>query len=459
MTNSVGDSLFSDVTGAGAVGLSSGGAMTFHSVASSAGGVTLTTAGTLTGSSVTAAQAIALTAGSAQLSTATAGAALTAFATGDLVLTTATAGALITLTTGGNLRLGTATASGDITLTSAAGSGAAAVAGNGSVTVVSASSSGGNLTLTAAKAITAGPLRAGLAVRGRGASFGLSAPMLVIEAHSQNITIGDLPIGAATAATSLAVQTLGRIDILGRLVASGSVAGRSLSFGGDGSVAGQASVIRIAATSAGGGRLERADLSSKHGVIPAKAGTHLRHDPEMGPRLRGDDGLVKTRPALWHGWGALAGERPWAMAGIGLAVGMAGLALGTTIDGLVPPLLHHAGSGGVVGLLGGTLLILFQASVEEVYFRGWLQPVLSRAWGRLAGLLVSAAAFAGLHLLGGDRTAVTLLNLLLGGLLFGLLAQRSGGIVAAAAAHFAWNWAEAIGLGLARIPASATSAR
>ena len=43
---------------------------------------------------------------------------------------------------------------------------------------------------------------------------------------------------------------------------------------------------------------------------------------------------------------------------------------------------------------------------------------------------------------------MTLLNLFLGGLLFGLLAARSGGLAAAIAAHFSWNWAEQLLFGL-----------
>jgi membrane protease YdiL (CAAX protease family) len=50
--------------------------------------------------------------------------------------------------------------------------------------------------------------------------------------------------------------------------------------------------------------------------------------------------------------------------------------------------------------------------------------------------------------MGGARSPTTLLNLVLGGLLFGLLAARGGGIAAAAAAHASWNWGERIFAGL-----------
>jgi len=149
---------------------------------------------------------------------------------------------------------------------------------------------------------------------------------------------------------------------------------------------------------------------------------------------------------------ALAGRQPAVMLGSGAVLGLSGLGLSAVLAALALTVGHRPGTGAIAALLGGSLLILVQASVEEVYFRGWLQPVLIRAWGNAAGIAVTALAFAALHLVGGERSLVTLLNLMLGGLLFGLLALRSGGIVLPAAAHFAWNWAEAIGLGLAPNP-------
>lgn len=145
----------------------------------------------------------------------------------------------------------------------------------------------------------------------------------------------------------------------------------------------------------------------------------------------------------------LAGPKPLAMAAAGAGVGLLGLGSAAAFAALAG--LTHPGAGahgGVFALLAGTIAILFQAGVEEVYFRGWLQPALARAWGQAAGLLVAAAAFAALHVAGGARTPLTLVNLFLGGILFGLLAIRTRGLAAPIAAHFAWNWAEQILLGL-----------
>jgi len=55
-------------------------------------------------------------------------------------------------------------------------------------------------------------------------------------------------------------------------------------------------------------------------------------------------------------------------------------------------------------------------------------------------------------MLGGARGPIDLLNLFLGGLMFGILALRTGGIVAPLAAHAGWNAIEELGLGLVPNP-------
>jgi serine/threonine protein phosphatase PrpC len=92
--------------------------------------------------------------------------------------------------------------------------------------------------------------------------------------------------------------------------------------------------------------------------------------------------------------------------------------------------------------------VLFAAAIEEIFFRGWLQPALARDFGTPVAILLAALAFSALHVMGGARSPTTLVNLFLGGLLFGLLAARGAGVAGAAAAHFAWNWSEQIALGL-----------
>lgn len=142
------------------------------------------------------------------------------------------------------------------------------------------------------------------------------------------------------------------------------------------------------------------------------------------------------------------GRDPLRMAAIGAAFGLGGLlaAAGYAwVAGAVEP--GEPAPTGIGLLLWGTLIILFATAVEEIYFRGWLQPVLAARFGMWIAVLLAAFAFAGLHLMGGARSITSLANLFLGGLLFGLLAARGGGIAGSVGAHFAYNWSEQIVLG------------
>ena len=150
---------------------------------------------------------------------------------------------------------------------------------------------------------------------------------------------------------------------------------------------------------------------------------------------------------------ARLGPRPGLRLLEGGGIGLVGFLIATALAGIAG-VLHWAHGGSGAGLLlWGTALILLQAGSEEVFFRGWLQPVLVESWGA-PGVLVTAIAFALLHLIGGASAAVSVLNLFLGGLLFGVLAARFNGIAAAFAAHFSWNWAEQLVLGLDPNPGS-----
>jgi uncharacterized protein len=135
---------------------------------------------------------------------------------------------------------------------------------------------------------------------------------------------------------------------------------------------------------------------------------------------------------------------------LGLALGLGGLLFsfgqawigGHAVDPVTPA------PGTVLTVALGTLIVLFQTGAEEIFFRGWFQRVLIDRVGVLLGVIGSALAFSALHIIGGARDPLSLLNLFLGGLFFGLLAARTGGLAAPIAAHFGWNWGEQILLGL-----------
>jgi uncharacterized protein len=152
--------------------------------------------------------------------------------------------------------------------------------------------------------------------------------------------------------------------------------------------------------------------------------------------------LVKVAPAV------KASAIPLALT-IGFAMGLGGLLFsfgeawigGHVVDPVNPT------SGNVMTLMLGTMLVLFQTASEEIFFRGWFQRVLCERKGLMIGVIGSSLAFAAPHIIGGARDTLSLLNLFLAGLFFGLLAIRTGGLAAPIAAHFGWNWGEQILLG------------
>jgi membrane protease YdiL (CAAX protease family) len=139
-----------------------------------------------------------------------------------------------------------------------------------------------------------------------------------------------------------------------------------------------------------------------------------------------------------------AGARPASLVLTALPVGCFGVAAAIALEwlgGFVAP----GAAGGVAAagpFLLGSLIFLVRVGSEEVLLRGLLQPVLARAWGPAAGIMVSAGVFTLIHVAGGWRDPVSLTNITLAGIWFGLLAYRTGGILAPTLAHFGWNWTE-----------------
>lgn len=161
-------------------------------------------------------------------------------------------------------------------------------------------------------------------------------------------------------------------------------------------------------------------------------------------------------PLLLLGWvgrrlaGIGGAGGAWARSlGLGALTGLGGLLLATGYTAMAGTLVR--GPTTAVGplLALGVIVIAVQVAAEELVFRGWLQPVVQSLSGRWAAVPLVAALFAGLHLVaGGASGGVALLNLFLGGMLFGLIAAGRLGLPGAMAAHFAWNAGEQLLLGL-----------
>jgi len=144
---------------------------------------------------------------------------------------------------------------------------------------------------------------------------------------------------------------------------------------------------------------------------------------------------------------APAGPRPFRTGLAGAAIGAAGFTLSLGVAFLAGAVAPGTGPRLTPALLAPALVnaitVFLAAAAEEVFFRGWLQPVLCGRWGARVGLLAAALLFAATHLVGAPRSAIAMVNILLAGVFFGLLALRSGGLACPIMAHFAWNWTEA----------------
>lgn len=149
----------------------------------------------------------------------------------------------------------------------------------------------------------------------------------------------------------------------------------------------------------------------------------------LGARLFGQP-IARGRDAV----GLIASALPMGLVAVAISLGMAAAAGAT------------AGSEGKIAgaglFLGGSLLIAGATFGEECLFRGLVQPLLCRAWGAVAGIAVASLAFTAIHFFGGWRDPVSLLNITLAGVWFGLLAWRTGGVLAPTLAHAGYNWAE-----------------
>jgi membrane protease YdiL (CAAX protease family) len=139
---------------------------------------------------------------------------------------------------------------------------------------------------------------------------------------------------------------------------------------------------------------------------------------------------------------------------IGVLLGVAGLLaslLMSWVGGHVRS-AANAGGGELLLLMVGGFLVMFEAAVEEYVFRAWLQLRLQHLLGGASAVLAASLIFSLLHLIGGSRSGISLANIFLAGVFFGLLALRTGGIAASIGAHFGWNWAETTLLGLVPNP-------
>ncbi|MXW16881.1 MAG: CPBP family intramembrane metalloprotease [Gemmatimonadetes bacterium] len=133
-----------------------------------------------------------------------------------------------------------------------------------------------------------------------------------------------------------------------------------------------------------------------------------------------------------------------------------GLLLGTLLGVafVLPAVAIAIGLGGLrYGLEGGTvieyaatgmwtgLILLPAAASEEIAVRGYPLRVLLDRWGPWPALAVTSAAFSVLHGANPNVGRMALLNIVLAGVLLGLLCLKTGDLWWATGVHTGWNLA------------------
>ena len=103
---------------------------------------------------------------------------------------------------------------------------------------------------------------------------------------------------------------------------------------------------------------------------------------------------------------------------------------------------------GIGFLVFGVSVAVGAPIVEELFFRGLLQPAVQRWTGGIGGLLLTAAAFGLLHV--GDNPIEAAFPLAVFGAIVGLMAWRTGRLGPGIIAHMTFNGITVVVLALSR---------
>jgi membrane protease YdiL (CAAX protease family) len=132
--------------------------------------------------------------------------------------------------------------------------------------------------------------------------------------------------------------------------------------------------------------------------------------------------------------------RPVNLAIVGVALAVAVVVLGSLLhlpntETPFDKLLNDTASRIAIAIFGVT----FGPVVEELLFRGFLQPVLVESMGVLPGILVTSALFGAMHLVQNAYIWQSGLLIMLVGFVLGVVRHVSGSTRASTITHIAYN--------------------
>jgi membrane protease YdiL (CAAX protease family) len=191
---------------------------------------------------------------------------------------------------------------------------------------------------------------------------------------------------------------------------------------------------------------------TRPGIIPAEREPQMNAD-ERGFNVSGREARLPICVHLRSSAVAFAslgisfkGTGPNALRGVVGGLGAFSLAIAASIGGVLvselvgSPVRDHpvirrifsAGAAETAVLVAGACVVA--PVVEEIFFRGFIYPVLRDRWGMLAGVVASALAFAAVHPGLPNQAATFVL-----GAALAALYERSGTLVAPVVAHALFN--------------------
>ncbi len=136
--------------------------------------------------------------------------------------------------------------------------------------------------------------------------------------------------------------------------------------------------------------------------------------------------------------------------GVALALGLSYLAALIHTPKIPTPFDKLASSPGNLALLA-IMAVVLAPLFEELFFRGFLQPLLSRSLGTVAGVLLTAVLFGSLHAPEYSWAWQYALAVILAGVAFGWLRARTNSIIPGVVMHSCFNAIQVIGFAITKL--------